>query len=171
MKGDSLPMHQHSETTETDFNHFQRWFGLCLGIGSLLGAGNFVLDIREGASSWHLFLEAFIAIVLLAITVYWFLPSSKDKSTKEMSLEPPTTSNSDDTPLRLDFDQQFKRWQFTPSESEIALLLLKGLSFDEIATVRQTKQKTVRQQATSIYRKANVNGRHAFAAWFIEDLI
>jgi len=71
---------------------------------------------------------------------------------------------------RLNLKAQFKQWRFTPSETEIAYLLLKGLSFDEISTIRQTKQKTVRQQATSIYRKAEVNGRHEFAAWFIEDL-
>ena len=49
--------------------------------------------------------------------------------------------------------------------------LLKGLSFDEIATVRDTKEKTVRQQATAIYRKSGLNGRHEFAAWFFEDFL
>lgn len=51
------------------------------------------------------------------------------------------------------------------------MLLLKGLSFKEIASVRDTMEKTVRQQASTIYRKANVSGRHAFSAWFIEDLL
>lgn len=171
MKGDSLPIHQDSKIKASGLNHYQWWFGLCLCIGSLLGVGNLIADFKEGASAWHLFFEAFIAIVLLAITVHWFLSGSKDKLATVASSEPVISSNPDDTALRLDFAQQFRLWQLTPSESEIALLLLKGLSFDEIADVRQTKQKTVRQQATSIYRKANVNGRHEFSAWFIEDLI
>lgn len=67
--------------------------------------------------------------------------------------------------------EQFNAWDFTPSEKEVALLLLKGLSFDEIANVRDTKEKTVRQQATAIYRKSGLNGRHEFAAWFFEDFL
>jgi DNA-binding NarL/FixJ family response regulator len=52
-----------------------------------------------------------------------------------------------------------------------ALLLLKGLSFKEIAAVRNTLEKTVRQQASGIYKKAGVSSRHAFAVWFIEDFL
>jgi DNA-binding CsgD family transcriptional regulator len=51
------------------------------------------------------------------------------------------------------------------------LLLLKGLSFNEISAIRETKEKTVRQQASEIYKKAGVVGRHAFAAWFFEDFL
>ncbi len=67
--------------------------------------------------------------------------------------------------------EQMSAWEFTPSEKEVALLLLKGLSFEEIATIRDTKEKTVRQQATAIYRKSGLNGRHEFAAWFFEDFL
>jgi DNA-binding CsgD family transcriptional regulator len=67
--------------------------------------------------------------------------------------------------------EQFTHWEFTQSEKEVAMLLLKGLSFEEIAQLRATKEKTVRQQATSIYRKSELNGRYAFAAWFFEDFL
>jgi DNA-binding CsgD family transcriptional regulator len=67
--------------------------------------------------------------------------------------------------------QQFNVWQLSQSEQEIAFLLLKGLSFNEIAGLRETKEKTVRQQASEIYRKSGVNGRHAFSAWFFEDFL
>ena len=66
---------------------------------------------------------------------------------------------------------QFTQWSLTPSEQEVAMLLLKGLSFKEISAIRHTKEKTVRQQASVIYSKANVEGRHEFAAWFLEDFI
>jgi DNA-binding CsgD family transcriptional regulator len=67
--------------------------------------------------------------------------------------------------------QQFTEWMLTDSEIEVGWLLLKGLSLKEIALVRNTQEKTVRQQASSIYRKAGVSGRHAFSAWFIEDIL
>lgn len=66
---------------------------------------------------------------------------------------------------------QFELWSLTPSEQNVAMLLLKGLSFKEISGVRNTKEKTVRQQASIIYSKANVEGRHEFAAWFLEDFM
>jgi DNA-binding CsgD family transcriptional regulator len=67
--------------------------------------------------------------------------------------------------------QQFSEWTLTNSEIEVGWLLLKGLSLKEIAIVRNTQEKTVRQQASSIYKKAGINGRHAFSAWFIEDIL
>jgi DNA-binding NarL/FixJ family response regulator len=41
----------------------------------------------------------------------------------------------------------------TGSEIEVGWLLLKGLSLKEIAIVRSTQEKTVRQQASSIDSK------------------
>ena len=67
--------------------------------------------------------------------------------------------------------EQLDVWELSPTEKEVALLLLKGLSFEEIAAIRHTKEKTVRQQAISLYRKSVLNGRHEFAAWFFEDFL
>ena len=66
---------------------------------------------------------------------------------------------------------QFSDWQLTDSEKEVGWLVLKGFSLKEIALLRETREKTVRQQASSIYRKAGVSGRHTFSAWFIEDIL
>ncbi len=66
---------------------------------------------------------------------------------------------------------QFTEWKFTQSEKEVALLLLKGLSLEEIAAVRETKEKTVRQQASNLYKKAGISGRHELVAFFFEDLL
>jgi DNA-binding NarL/FixJ family response regulator len=38
---------------------------------------------------------------------------------------------------------QFADWGLSPSESEVALLLIKGLSMKEISLARQVKEKTV----------------------------
>ena len=66
---------------------------------------------------------------------------------------------------------QFVQWGLSPSESEVALLLIKGLSMREVSELREVKEKTVRQQATSIYAKSGYAGRHELVAHFIEDLM
>jgi DNA-binding CsgD family transcriptional regulator len=67
--------------------------------------------------------------------------------------------------------KQFDTWALSPSEREIAIILLKGLSFKEMAEIRNTKEKTIRQQASMIYKKSKVSGRHEFSAWFFEDML
>jgi DNA-binding CsgD family transcriptional regulator len=68
-------------------------------------------------------------------------------------------------------DAQFERWGLTPAEREVAMLLLKGLSHKEIAVIRESSVLTVRQQARSVYTKANLSGRAALSAFFLEDLL
>ena len=68
-------------------------------------------------------------------------------------------------------DGQFERWQLTAAERDVALLMLKGLSHREIAIARDTSERTIRQQAQAIYAKANLSGRAALSAFFLEDLL
>lgn len=73
--------------------------------------------------------------------------------------------------LRDEMQRQFDDWGMTAAEREIGLLILKGLSHKEIAILRDTSDATVRQQAQAIYRKANLPGKTAFTAYFLEDLL
>jgi len=68
-------------------------------------------------------------------------------------------------------DQQFDRWQLSPAEKEVGLLLLKGLSHKEIAAARSVTEATARQQARAVYKKAGLPGRNDLAAFFLEDLL
>jgi DNA-binding CsgD family transcriptional regulator len=68
-------------------------------------------------------------------------------------------------------DRQFERWSLTPAEREVALLQLKGLRHKAIAELRNTSERTVRQQALTVYRKAGLSGRSDLAAFFLEDLL
>jgi DNA-binding NarL/FixJ family response regulator len=70
---------------------------------------------------------------------------------------------------RAVMQKQFDAWNFTASEQDVVIGMLKGLSFREIAGLRETREKTVHQQASSVYRKAGVASRHELAAWFFED--
>ncbi|WP_421133169.1 helix-turn-helix transcriptional regulator [Alteromonas sp. A079] len=68
-------------------------------------------------------------------------------------------------------EAQFNDWKLAPSEKEVALLMIKGLSTAEIAATRNTKEKTVRQQASTVYAKSELEGRYALSAWFFDDIL
>ena len=72
---------------------------------------------------------------------------------------------------RAVMQKQFDAWHLSASEQDIVIGLLKGLSFREIAELRETREKTVRQQASSVYQKAGVTSRNELAAWFFEDML
>ena len=72
--------------------------------------------------------------------------------------------------LKGAMDKQFLDWGMTGAEREVGLLILKGLTHQEVAALRATTEATVRQQAQSIYRKADLPGKTAFSAYFLEDL-
>jgi DNA-binding CsgD family transcriptional regulator len=74
------------------------------------------------------------------------------------------------TSLGSAVDGQFDRWALTEAERHVALLLLKGLRLKEIAAERGTSERTVRQQALTVYRKAGVDGRTALAGFFLDSL-
>lgn len=68
-------------------------------------------------------------------------------------------------------DDTFKKWKLTKAESEIAGLLLKGLSLKEIATIRASNENTVRSQCTSIYRKSKLSNRSQLSSYFLDNLV
>ncbi len=68
-------------------------------------------------------------------------------------------------------DEQLNDWNLTKAEKEVALMLLKGFSLKEIAILRNTTERTVRQQASSIYAKANLSSRAELSAFFLEDFL
>jgi len=68
-------------------------------------------------------------------------------------------------------DLQFERWNLSQAERGVALFLLKGFSTRDIADLRSTSERTVRQQAQDVYRKAGLSGRAELSAFFLEDLL
>ena len=67
-------------------------------------------------------------------------------------------------------DRQFAQWQLTRAEREVALLLLKGLGHKQVAAQLGRSERTVRQQAVDVYRKAGIQGRAELAAFFLQDV-
>lgn len=149
-------------------------------VGSLIDV---VFDYREGAGLGHIAVEltlvtaSLVLIAMLSLGIWRESRSNRklkaELASRKAGIEPLQAPGL--SLARHDFAKvlqaQFETWGLTQTEKEVSLLLLKGLSFKEIAAVRDTLEKTVRQQASAIYKKAGVSGRHAFAAWFIEDIL
>ena len=56
--------------------------------------------------------------------------------------------------------QHFKNYNLTERECEIAILLIKGTSYQKIAELLFISMPTVKTHASNIYKKCNVNTRH-----------
>jgi len=141
-----------------------------------------IADLQLEIPVWHIMQESILVLLTVIGTVYLshdFMCRSREVKALAYQLAKADKQidnmSSQMRSARQEYSQavagQFDTWGFTKSEKQVAFLLLKGLSFKEIAEVRQTKEKTVRQQASSIYGKAEVDGRHTFCAWFMEDFI
>jgi DNA-binding CsgD family transcriptional regulator len=68
-------------------------------------------------------------------------------------------------------EESFSNWALTPAERDVALLVLKGFSTQEIAGFRNTSEGTVKAQTNAIYRKAGVAGRGQLMSLFLDDLL
>ena len=68
-------------------------------------------------------------------------------------------------------EERFLDWGLTPAERDVALFAIKGMSLQDIATLRATSEGTVKAQTNAIYRKAGVTGRPQLLSLFIEDLM
>lgn len=164
-------------------------------IAGLIGADLF-FDYLEGAGFSHIGLEGVVLVLALSGTVgfarRWLaLWREAEEARAEASalrgeareLEAALSLQREEAErwkseakdliegLGAAIDRQFERWGLTPAEREIGLLLLKGLSHQEIADLRRVSERTVRQQAQSLYKKAGLAGRADLSAYFLEDLL
>lgn len=156
--------------------------GLIFAFIALVIGVDITADAKEGASWWHIGAEICVALIALFGLVFIF--RSAIHLRKKLALE---TENS--ARLRVDANEwkaraktyidglsqaistQMKEWGLSDAETEIAFMLLKGLSLREIAGIRGTSEKTTRAQAANIYLKSGLNGRADLAAFFLEDLL
>jgi DNA-binding NarL/FixJ family response regulator len=148
----------------------------------LLIGSDLVFDYREGTPVSHLLVESLIlAAATLGLAMGWrrFVAARAESRLLRRDLERALAearrwreeSRALIEGLGEAIDRQFKRWELTPAEAEVGVLLLKGLSHREAAEVRSTSERTVRQQARSLYKKAGLAGRSELAAFFLEDLL
>lgn len=135
-----------------------------------------------GGLNTHILVEAVLGLIAFSaflVMIYWSIEQNKKLKSLKTSLSTTVkqlnASQKQTQKLMGEFSKliqnQFNEWKFTDSEKEVGLLLLKGFTLDEIASLRETKEKTVRQQASNLYKKAGIAGRHELVAYFFEDLL
>lgn len=67
--------------------------------------------------------------------------------------------------------KEFQNWNFTEAEKEISVLILRGLSNQQIAGLRGKSLKTIENQTFSIYQKSGTTGKLEFIAYFLSPLL
>ena len=151
------------------------------GIAALFGAialfigVDLITDSGEGASAFHLLAEltVLVAASFGLGTMLWrlgklrrALAHARQDAGKWQAENRKLVQG-----LGVAIGKQFAAWGLSGAESDVGLLLLKGLSLQEIADLRETSERTVREQARAVYRKSGLAGRNALSAYFLEDLL
>ncbi len=133
------------------------------------------VDYGEGVSVWHLAVEALIFLVAVSGMVLMWRQLDRTRSDLVEALVEAEQWKKESSDLiqglGVAIEHQFTRWNLTAAEAEVGLFLLKGLSLKEIATMRRTSERTVREQARALYRKSGLSGRSSLSAFFLEDLL
>jgi DNA-binding CsgD family transcriptional regulator len=157
---------------------------LPLALGSIVVGGtvDLMLDQPQRWISFHVIFELLmITGALLMATTLWFGWWKAERSLEEM-LEHLNARRAERDAWRDNarkaleglgqaVDAQFRSWQLTPAEREVALLLLKGYSHKHVASATGRSERTARQHATAVYQKAGLGSRAELAAYFLEDLL
>lgn len=155
---------------------------LVLSLFIVFFVADIATNLQDGVPTAHIWHEALlcsVAMISLAWQIHIIFRKNRHLKllgnelleTKKSWQEWKDKTHSSALQLRQQIDYQFSLWQLSHSEKDVALLLIKGLSMKEIAEIRETQEKTVRQQSTVIYRKAGLSGRQELAAFFLEDIL
>ncbi len=144
------------------FQTFCAFFLLADAVADLFGFETLVGGIG------HHYLE-FAVVVALVLGIGFTAGQIRKVLHKNRSME--TTLRAATGAFSQLMEDQFDAWSLTPSERDVALLAIKGLSIAEIAAVRRTKEGTIKAQCNATYRKAGVTGRLQLMSFFIEELM
>lgn len=134
-----------------------------------------IMDYEKGASWEHVGIELLVLLVAASGIGFLWRQLKRTQTNLAEALVVAEQWRSESRELMrglgIAIENQFVRWQLTKAEAEVGLLLLKGLSHKEIAELRQTSERTTREQARVVYRKSGLSGRSSLSSFFLEDLL
>lgn len=134
-----------------------------------------VTDYGDGSGWTHIAMELFILLMATAGVAYigYHLRQTKTRLVAaQQNAEHWRQANYEQIRgFGIAIENQFSRWKLSRAEAEVGFLLLKGLSHKEAAQIRQTSERTIREQARALYRKSGLSGRSSLSAYFLEDLL
>lgn len=125
-------------------------------------------DLRDNESGWHMALEL-LATGTLLFSVGLMMIELRDLLRRMQSLDRGIRAARGDMAGLI--DSFFTRWNLSPAEREVALLILKGFDNEAIAGLRGVAIGTVRSQTARIYAKAGIDGRAQLFSVFMEELL
>lgn len=143
---------------------------------------NVALDLTGRLPRLHMFLEMLTAVVGMAVAGVLWVGWRREAGARREAVASLAARRAERDAWRESarkaleglghaVDQQFEEWGLTPTEREIALLILKGHSHKRIAELTGRKERTVRQHGVMVYQKSGLSGRAGLAAHFLEDLM
>lgn len=171
------------EDNQRDNRRLSLWAILLCCVVFVLIALDVSGDYKQGGAWTHIILEVMVlALTLIGMAYFgWrFFNSTQSKINllrqdlllaNQQAQQWRTANRELISGLAAQIQQQFDIWLLTQAEAEVGMLMLKGLSHQEIADVRNASERTVRDQARAIYRKSGVAGRSELSAFFLEDLL
>lgn len=138
-------------------------------LSALFFIGDVAIDLYDGShlDDLHVILEAVAALALTAGVIY-LMRELRGLLNRLAAMEFGIRAARGE--MNKLIDVLFEQWRLTPSERDIANLVLKGIDNDSIGRMRGTAQGTVRAQCTRIYAKAKVDSRAQFLSIFLEEL-
>jgi DNA-binding CsgD family transcriptional regulator len=145
------------------------------GVVVVLIGWDLYIDFSEGVGFWHIAVESVIFVVaVIGIVLMWRQLDRVRNDLVEARVEAAQWKQESAELLEglgAAIERQFDRWDLSAAEADVGLFLLKGMSHKEIASLRNTSERTVREQARAVYRKSGLPGRSALSAFFLEDLL
>lgn len=166
-----------------DNKRFSQWAMILSSIIFVLITLDIIGDYRDGVPLAHLLVEVLILLLSLAGIVYFgwiyyqFAQAKINLLKQDLALANHQAQQWREANrgliagLSVQIQKQFDDWQLTHAEAEVGMLMLKGLSHIEIAQIRNSSERTIRDQARAVYRKSGLAGRTELSAFFLEDLL
>jgi DNA-binding CsgD family transcriptional regulator len=175
----------HDAHDDTDVHldgHMRAILAVALASIVVGGTADLVMDRPTTWLSFHVVFETLmIAGALVMATTLWLgwwraahvasaLRHSLDRQSAERDRWRASAQHALEG-LRRAIDAQFTAWHLTPTEREVALLLLEGHGHKQIAARTGRSERTVRQHAGVVYEKSGLGGRAELSAFFLQDLL
>ena len=161
----------------------RRNVSLVLLVVVIFGVQDFIEDLAEGGDLLAVVTDLIYVSLMIGLLAYiWrHVPRARSRQSRFLS-EAVVRKHRDAEAWReqaaellaglgLMINRQLSDWALSQAEREVAVMLLKGFSLREIASLRGTGERTVRQQAARIYTKSSLSGRAELSAFFLEDLL
>lgn len=155
---------------------------LCLSLIVTLKFMDLLVDIDQAVNAMHIAQE--VALLVLSGGLFVYLVYDIRIRTKKSHVlsERLTLSEIEINSLEQEMfehklslfqiiDRYFDAWELTAAERDVALLLIRGYSTQEIAALRHKSEKTINNQSSSIYRKADVQGKYELSGLFLENFL